>query len=113
MEFGLFLMPSHPPERPIAEGQEWDLQMIRWGDEYGFSETWVGEHYSDLGTQSRTGPSDRTSVTATERIRLGPGGFILPYHHPMELANRIAFLDHLAGGRFNLAYPVITHTHYM
>ena len=30
-----------------------------------------------------------------------PGGFLLPYHHPAELANRVAMLDHLAQGRFN------------
>src|SRR5437868_10880937 len=36
-----------------------------------------------------------------KRIRLAPGGFLLPYHHPAELANRIAMLDHLAEGRLN------------
>jgi len=25
----------------------------------------------------------------------------LPYHHPAELANRVAVLDHLSGGRLN------------
>ena len=29
----------------------------------------------------------------TKRIRLGPGGFLLPYHHPAELANRVAMMD--------------------
>lgn len=24
----------------------------------------------------------------TKNIRIGPGGFCLPYHHPAELANR-------------------------
>jgi alkanesulfonate monooxygenase SsuD/methylene tetrahydromethanopterin reductase-like flavin-dependent oxidoreductase (luciferase family) len=37
----------------------------------------------------------------TKQIRLGPGGFLLPYHHPAELANRVAVLDHLSGGRLN------------
>ena len=36
----------------------------------------------------------------TKRIRLAPGGFLLPYHHPAELANRVAMLDHM-GGRLN------------
>ncbi|MBX6746965.1 MAG: LLM class flavin-dependent oxidoreductase, partial [Acetobacteraceae bacterium] len=36
-----------------------------------------------------------------KRIRLGPGGFLLPYHHPAELANRVAMLDHLSEGRLN------------
>ena len=37
----------------------------------------------------------------TETIRLGPGGFLLPYHHPAELANRIAMMDRLSQGRLN------------
>src|SRR5204863_426508 len=30
MQFGYFAMPSHPPERPLKDGHEWDLQVIRW-----------------------------------------------------------------------------------
>ena len=37
----------------------------------------------------------------TKNIRIGPGGFLLPYHHPAELANRVAMLDHLSEGRLN------------
>ena len=37
----------------------------------------------------------------TTRMRIGPGGFLMPYHHPAELANRVAMLDHLAQGRLN------------
>jgi hypothetical protein len=46
MDIGLFLMPSHPPERGLREGNEWDLQVLRWADEYGFKEAWVGEHHT-------------------------------------------------------------------
>ena len=33
MELGYFSMPSHPPERDLKEGFEFDLQVIRWLDE--------------------------------------------------------------------------------
>src|SRR2546428_8454787 len=36
-----------------------------------------------------------------ERMRIGPGGFLMPNPHPAELANRVAMLDHLAQGRLN------------
>ena len=42
MQFGYFTMPSHPPERPLKDGHEWDLQVIRWLDELGFAECWIG-----------------------------------------------------------------------
>ena len=29
MELGLFLMPSHPPERRLLAGQQWDLDVLR------------------------------------------------------------------------------------
>ncbi len=39
-------------------------------------------------------------MAQTKTIRLGAGAFLLPYHVPMELASRIAYLDHISGGRF-------------
>src|SRR5215470_11644761 len=41
------------------------------------------------------------ALMQTKNIRIGPGGFLLPYHHPAELANRVAMLDHLSDGRLN------------
>jgi len=46
MQFGYFTMPSHPPERALKDGHEWDLQVIRWLDELGFTEAWIGEHHT-------------------------------------------------------------------
>jgi alkanesulfonate monooxygenase SsuD/methylene tetrahydromethanopterin reductase-like flavin-dependent oxidoreductase (luciferase family) len=100
MDYGLFLPPSHPPERSFADGHRWDLQVLRWGDELGFSEAWIGEHHT---TPWEPHPAPdlliAQALLQTRRIRLAPGGFLLPYHHPAELANRVAMLDHLAQGR--------------
>ena len=46
MDYGLFTMPSHPPERKLFDGHQWDLQNLRWADELGFSEAWIGEHHT-------------------------------------------------------------------
>ena len=46
MELGYFTMPSHPPERPLKDGHEWDLKVIRWLDELGYKECWIGEHHT-------------------------------------------------------------------
>ena len=103
MQFGYFTMPSHPPDRPLKDGHEWDLQVIRWLDELGFAECWIGEHHT---APWEPHPSPDLLVAQglmqTKNIRLGPGGFLLPYHHPAELANRVAMLDHLSGGRMIL-----------
>ena len=46
MDFGYFAMPSHPPERGLKAGHDWDLQTLRWLDELGYAEAWIGEHYT-------------------------------------------------------------------
>ena len=102
MKFGLFAMPAHPPERDLKAGFEWDLEIIRWLDELGYGEAWVGEHHT-VPWEPNPAP-DLLLVRAmaeTSNIRLGPGGFLLPMHHPAALASRLAMLDHLSGGRLN------------
>jgi alkanesulfonate monooxygenase SsuD/methylene tetrahydromethanopterin reductase-like flavin-dependent oxidoreductase (luciferase family) len=100
MDFGYFTMPSHPPERSLKAGFEWDLQTFRWCDELGFTEAWIGEHHT---APWEPNPSPDLLVAQallqTKRLRIGPGGFLLPYHHPAELANRVAMLDHISEGR--------------
>ena len=48
MEYGLFTIPSHPPERSLFDGHQWDLQQLRWADELGFSVTQDPVHVHDL-----------------------------------------------------------------
>ena len=102
MQLGYFAMPAHPPERDLRQGFEWDLQVIRWLDEMGFSEAWVGEHHN-VPWEPLSAPDLLLSQAfrETETIRLGPGGFILPFHHPASLANRLTWMDHISGGRLN------------
>src|SRR5579863_3664429 len=100
MEFGYFAMPSHPPERGLKAGHDWDLQTLRWLDELGFIEAWIGEHHT-APWEPHPAPDllVAQALLQTKRIKIGPGGFLLPYHHPAELANRVAMLDHLSEGR--------------
>ena len=102
MDYGLFTMPSHPPERALYDGHQWDLQQLRWADELGFSEAWIGEHHT-APWEPHPAPDllVAQALMQTKRMRIGPGGFLMPYHHPAELANRVAMLDHLAQGRLN------------
>ena len=102
MEFGFFTMPSHPPERGLKAGHDWDLQVLRWLDELGYTEAWIGEHHT-APWEPHPAPDllIAQALLQTKRIRIGPGGFLLPYHHPAELAHRVAMLDHLSEGRLN------------
>lgn len=97
---GLFMMPSHPPERSLYDATRWNLDVIRWADELGYQEAWIGEHFTSPWEPI---PSPdliiAQALMETKRIVLAPGAHLLPYHHPVELAHRVAYLDHLAQGR--------------
>jgi alkanesulfonate monooxygenase SsuD/methylene tetrahydromethanopterin reductase-like flavin-dependent oxidoreductase (luciferase family) len=100
MKVGLFMMPLHPPEKPLAQCYEEDIEQIVIADDLGFSEAWIGEHVS---LRWETSPSNELFIAnvlpRTRRIRLGTGAALLPQHHPVNVASRIAMLDHLARGR--------------
>lgn len=100
MEVGVFMMPSHPPERSLRDGFEWDLEHITLCDRLGFSEAWIGEHFT-APWEPNPAPDIliAQALLRTERIRLAAGAHLLPYHHPAELAGRVAFMDHISKGR--------------
>jgi alkanesulfonate monooxygenase SsuD/methylene tetrahydromethanopterin reductase-like flavin-dependent oxidoreductase (luciferase family) len=105
MRVGLFCPTLHPPHRTPVENHEWDLQVLRWADELGFAEAWIGEHYT-LGWEPLSAPDllIAAALRETESIRLGPAAHLLPYHHPVNLAQRIAWLDQVAQGRYMVAF---------
>jgi alkanesulfonate monooxygenase SsuD/methylene tetrahydromethanopterin reductase-like flavin-dependent oxidoreductase (luciferase family) len=107
MKLGALLMPSHPPERITHEGQIWDLEELQRLDALGFEEAWIGEHFT--ATWEPCPAPDlliAQGLSCTKRMRLGPLGHLLPYHHPIELAHRVAYLDHLATGRYQLGVGI-------
>src|ERR1700693_5963802 len=87
MEFGYFAMPSHPPERGLKAGHDWDLQTLRWVDELGYTEAWIGEHHT-APWEPHPAPDllIAQSLLEPRNIRLPPGSFLLFYHHPAGLA---------------------------
>jgi len=41
MQFGLFMMPLHPPERSFTESYDRDLAQIVVADRLGYHEVWI------------------------------------------------------------------------
>ncbi len=107
MKFGAFLMPTHPPERSVRDGQHWDLKDLERLDALGFEEAWIGEHFT-AAWEPCPAPDllIAQALLRTKRIRLGPLGHLLPYHNPVELAHRVAYLDHMAEGRYQLGVGI-------
>lgn len=105
MKLGLFMMPLHPPSKSRTVCFEEDIELVERVDALGFSEAWVGQH---LTLEWEPIPSNdlfiATVIPRTKNIHLGTGVTIVPQHHPVNVAVRLAMLDHLAHGRFSCGF---------
>lgn len=103
MDLGLFMMPLHRPGKPWAQALAEDREAVILADRLGFSEVWVGEHFT---TKVEQIPSPlmffSSLLEAAPRIRFGTGVVNLPHHHPVVVAAEAAMLDQMSGGRMML-----------
>ncbi|MEU7838013.1 LLM class F420-dependent oxidoreductase [Nonomuraea sp. NPDC049129] len=110
MKFGISYNTAYfgvDPERIMA--------FARHAEDSGFESLYLPEHIAlypgaTVGTMELppslpyADPLDCLSfvAAATERIQLGTGVLLLPYHHPVVLAKRLATIDVLSKGRMRL-----------
>lgn len=100
MQLGLFLMPLHDPEAPLAPKLREDRDCVIHLDRLGYDEVFVGEHYTAT-SEPITDPLQFLASLApvTDRIRLGTGVINMPQHHPLQVAGNAALLDVISDGR--------------
>ncbi len=100
MNFGLFMMPVHHPEKGLTRTIKEDMETIIRADQLGFEEAWIGEHFT-IPWENLPAPDLFISkaLGLTKNIKLGTGVVLLQLHDPRDLAHRIAMLDYLAEGR--------------
>jgi len=105
IKYGMFIIPFHPPGKPLAQGYDEDLELIVLAEQLGFSEFWIGEHHT-MKYETIVMPEMfiARALGETQRIRIGPAPVCLNQHHPAHVASRLAFLDHLSKGRLNLCF---------
>src|SRR5258708_33781770 len=106
MRFGVFY--EHQLPRPWEPGAEERLladalEQVEIADRVGFDCAWAVEHHF-LEEYSHSSASDVFLAAAsqrTQRIRLGFGILPLPpgYQHPARVAETVAMLDLVSGGR--------------
>jgi luciferase family oxidoreductase group 1 len=79
------------------------LDLARLADELGYHRYWVAEHH---GGPMLAGPSPEVLIgpiaAATERIRVGSGGVMLPHYSPLAVAESFSLLSGLFPGRIDL-----------
>src|SRR5215470_13600565 len=79
------------------------LDLARLADTLGYRRFWVAEHHN-LPSVATTAPEVMIGqiAAATERIRVGAGGVMLPNHAPMLVAERFKMLEALFPERIDL-----------
>lgn len=79
------------------------LDLSRLCDRLGYARYWLAEHHS---TNSFAGSAPEVLVprlaAATERIRVGTGGILLPHYSPYKVAEQFRLLETLFPGRIDL-----------
>jgi alkanesulfonate monooxygenase SsuD/methylene tetrahydromethanopterin reductase-like flavin-dependent oxidoreductase (luciferase family) len=103
MRLGIFMQPVHDPKHDLTKVLEEDRQTVILADKLGYHEVWVGEHTAAT-SEPITDPMVflATLIGETKQIKMGPGVYCLPHHHPAQLAGQAALFDHLSKGRFQM-----------
>src|SRR3954467_15776772 len=96
-------------QSPVAEGSTGSqalhntIDLARLADGLGYHRYWVAEHH---GGRSLAGPSPEVLIgpiaAATERLRVGSGGVMLPHYSPLKVAQSFSLLAGLYPGRIDL-----------
>jgi probable F420-dependent oxidoreductase len=77
------------------------LEEVIRAEALGFDSVWMEEHH---GVKDHYWPSPLSVLagfaTRTSRLLLGTDILVFPFYHPVRLAEDIALLDVMAGGRF-------------
>src|ERR671910_1823601 len=107
MKFGIFYELQLP--RPWQADSEHTLlkhalDEIELADRLGYDYAWVVEHHFLEEYSHSSAPEVFLGAASqrTSRIRLGHGILQLPTSHPIRVAERVATLDMLSGGRIEL-----------
>jgi probable F420-dependent oxidoreductase len=83
------------------------LEEVVLGEELGFDSVWMEEHH---GITDHYWPSPLMVLagfaTRTSRVQLGTDVVVLPFHHPLKVAEDAAMLDVISIGRLILGVAI-------
>ena len=78
------------------------LQRIAVMDQGGYDAVWLAEHhFSTYSVCPSVHLMGMHVADKTEHIRIGMGVSLAAFYHPLRLAEEVALLDNLSGGRIN------------
>jgi len=89
--------------RTFATEYRETVELVRLAEDLGFDSAWVSEHHgSSDGYLPSLLPMLAAFAAVTERIELGTGLMLTPFHDPLRLAEDAAVVDQISAGRLIL-----------
>jgi alkanesulfonate monooxygenase SsuD/methylene tetrahydromethanopterin reductase-like flavin-dependent oxidoreductase (luciferase family) len=103
MEFGLFFLMQRDEAWTEHEVYLSGLEQMLAAEALGYSSVWIAEHhFNDYGLCPSPPVLASFVAARTTTLRLGMGVSLLPLHHPVDLAEQLAVLDVVSGGRLDV-----------
>jgi len=102
LRFGYGFDMRNPPqwEKPWADLYSETLEFIEHLENIGFGQVWLAEHHGiDDGYMPSPVVFGAGVATRTTKVRISQGVGLLPHYHPVRLAEDLAVMDILSGGR--------------
>ena len=103
MKFGILQFFSWPERRlPLPSVYARALERIEIMDRAGYDAVWLTEHhFNDYSVCPSIPVMGAYAAARTKTLRIGAGVTLAGFYHPLRLAEEIALLDILSGGRVN------------
>ncbi len=95
MEFIAFLNPQTRQAESPSQLRDGMLRLARTAEESGFHGISAGQHYVADFTQFQLLPYLARLTGTVDDMTIATGVVLLPFHHPVDLAERLATLDAL------------------
>ena len=103
MDFGLFFLMQRDEQWSERAVYDSGLEQMLAAEALGYSSVWIAEHhFNDYGLCPVPPVLAAYLAARTRALRLGMGVSLLPLHHPVDLAEQLAVLDVVSGGRLDV-----------
>jgi natural product biosynthesis luciferase-like monooxygenase protein len=115
VKFAAYAMPSYAEAFGLTQGQflRATADHLIAAEALGFDSIWVNEHhFHRYGGMMPALPTMLAALSQkTSRVRLGTSVVVLPLHNPLQIAEQLAMVDLLSGGRldFGIGRGFVAH----
>ncbi len=102
VKFGVFFLLEQPPWKAQEAVYRDALGQSAYAEELGFDAVWLAEHhFSEYGICPSMAVLAAAIAQRTRRVAIGTAVCILPFSHPLRIAEEWAMVDLLSEGRLD------------